>query len=129
VSRKQPRSRTRRQPRDPEREKRTIFVGNLPLSITQQALKKSFREYGCIETVRLRGAIARNPKIPKKTSVITKQFHPDQESIHGYVVFKEELAAQAALSKYENRITTNQLKQSLTLIFVLNVTIPVISKI
>ncbi|XP_062503028.1 RNA-binding protein 34-like isoform X2 [Corticium candelabrum] len=81
-----------------ERDKRTVFVGNLPVATTRRTLKKLFCKYGSIEATRLRGAIAYNPKLTKRASMIRKQFHPDQESVSGYVVFKKESAANDALN-------------------------------
>eukprot|EP00058_Branchiostoma_floridae_P024551 XP_002610041.1 hypothetical protein BRAFLDRAFT_129224 [Branchiostoma floridae] len=40
--------------RDPERDQRTVFVGNLPVSTTKKELKKMFRKFGEIESVRFR---------------------------------------------------------------------------
>lgn len=72
-----------------ESKARTIYVGNLPLSTTQQQLKSLFRECGAIESARLRCAIAADPKLPKKAVVIKKAYHKEANSIGGYVRFKE----------------------------------------
>ena len=37
---------------DAEKEKRTVFVGNLPMAIKERKLRKIFAEFGTVETVR-----------------------------------------------------------------------------
>ena len=51
---------------DPEKEARTVFVGNLPVSCKKQELKKIFGEYGKIEAVRFRCAARPDLKTTKK---------------------------------------------------------------
>lgn len=84
-----------------EKNKRTIFVGNIPssceprvsllclfqlnsninhaVSSNLQELRKHFIKCGAIESVRLRGIIPSNPKIPKKAAAVksvTSLFQP-----------------------------------------------------
>jgi nucleolar protein 12 len=46
-----------RRPVDPEREKRTVFVGNVPVAAKKPALKNMFRAYGAIESIRFRSVV------------------------------------------------------------------------
>jgi len=72
---------------DPEKEARTVFVGNIPTSFTKTNLKALFVGYGKIETVRFRGAGRPDLKTTKKAAVITRKFHDDRDNINGYVRF------------------------------------------
>lgn len=72
---------------DPEKEARTVFVGNLPTSFQKKNLKSLFTGYGNIETVRFRGASRPDLKTTKKEAVITRTFHDDRDNIIGYVRF------------------------------------------
>ena len=73
---------------DPEKEKRTVFVGNLPVHVTVKSLKRRFKEFGEIETVRLRGAARPDLKTTKKVAVIKRQVHENRHNINAYIRFK-----------------------------------------
>ncbi|XP_060099066.1 RNA-binding protein 34 [Heteronotia binoei] len=79
--------------------KRTVFVGNLPISCTTQMLKAFFKEYGQIESVRFRCLIPAEDTLSKKLAAIKRKVHPDRKYINAYVVFKEECAAVNALRR------------------------------
>lgn len=64
---------------------RTIFVGNVPLSVPKQKLKKLFMKYGQVDALRLRGVPVADPRVPKKVAFIKREFHPDRNSLHCYV--------------------------------------------
>ena len=52
---------------DPEKEKRTIFVGNIPIGVKKgKALKKVFGDCGTIESIRYRSAARPDLKTTKK---------------------------------------------------------------
>ena len=59
---------------DREKEARTVFVGNLPVSCKKQELKKIFGEYGKIEAVRFRCAARPDLKTTKKVWIICTFF-------------------------------------------------------
>lgn len=42
---------------DPDREKRTLFVGNVPVDVQKEAFKKLFKQYGTVESVRFRSVV------------------------------------------------------------------------
>ncbi|XP_062073581.1 uncharacterized protein LOC133777845 [Humulus lupulus] len=77
---------------------RTVFVGNLPLTVKKKALIKEFTKFGEVDSVRIRSVPITDTKKPRKGAVITKQFHEAADSIHAYVVFKTEQSAQSSLS-------------------------------
>lgn len=82
--------------RDPEEEKRTVFVGNLNVDCKKEELMKIFKPYGKIEAVRFRNIVPEDISKPKKYAYITKQQHPNKKSINGFVRFKDEDAAKNA---------------------------------
>ena len=87
---------------------RTIFVGNLPNSFTRKGLEKLFRDYGAIESTRIRSVATTGVKVPqafagnqnlvKKVSVnLHKVDVQAKPSIVGYVVFTNSDSADKAL--------------------------------
>ncbi|KAJ1172230.1 hypothetical protein NDU88_004078 [Pleurodeles waltl] len=81
------------------KDKRTVFVGNLPVSFTKQALRVLFKDYGAIESVRFRSVARAEPTLNRRVAAIQRQVHPKRKSIHAYVVFKEEAAAGLAVAR------------------------------
>lgn len=79
-------------------EARTVFVGNVSLGVRKKMLRRLFKGCGAIETVRIRSVPVADLKLPKKASVITKQFHPSRNTANCYIVFATEVAAENALS-------------------------------
>ena len=61
-----------RDDKDPEKESRTIFVGNLPLDMVKKKhnLKTMFRQFGKIETLRFRNAPRPDYKVSKRVRLI-----------------------------------------------------------
>ncbi|CAL1536921.1 unnamed protein product [Lymnaea stagnalis] len=89
----------RNRKRDKVADKRTIFVGNCPLSADKKILKKLFKEYGEIESIRFRCAPPADPTLPRRAIVITKNFHEQCNNYVAYIVFKEVEAAMKALER------------------------------
>ncbi|KAL8564291.1 hypothetical protein ACOMHN_050902 [Nucella lapillus] len=79
-------------------EKRTVFVGNVPLTRDKKALTRLFKQFGEIESVRFRCAPVADPSTKKRVAMITKEFHEKRNNISAYVCFKEEEAAKKAVS-------------------------------
>ncbi|XP_017290178.1 RNA-binding protein 34-like [Kryptolebias marmoratus] len=50
--------------------KRTVFVGNLPISCTEKTLRSFFRDQGPIESVRFRSVVREDPSMSRKVAVI-----------------------------------------------------------
>lgn len=92
-------------------DERTIFAGNLPLSASVKTLKKYFREFGVVESLRLRSVpIAGvavdekgNQNLVKKVCSNSRMFGDQKGSFNSYVVFATAEAATAALSA-NNRV-------------------------
>ena len=90
---------------DKESDERTIFLGNLPLSMAgnKKALKKLCSSLGDVENVRFRGAAKPDLKTSKKAAVITKNFHPNRHNILGYVKFKEIRSVEKAVAELNGK--------------------------
>ncbi|CAD1472645.1 unnamed protein product [Heterotrigona itama] len=83
---------------DLKKDKRTIFVNNLPKNITKKKVEKLFKKFGKIDTVRLRGKIPKSLNIPKRTAAITNDLHSKLKSIYAFVKFESEESVKKALS-------------------------------
>ncbi|NXI70508.1 RBM34 protein, partial [Anseranas semipalmata] len=86
--------------------KRTVFVGNLPVNSTAQMLKSLFKEYGQIESIRFRSVVPAEDTLSKKLAAIKRKIHPNMKYINAYVVFKEECDAIKALKKNGTEIAS-----------------------
>ncbi|MED6235939.1 hypothetical protein ATANTOWER_002255 [Ataeniobius toweri] len=79
--------------------KRTVFVGNLPISCTVKTLRRLFRDKGPIESVRFRSVVREDPSMSRKEATIKRKVHPKKQSINAYVVFKNEEGVAKALER------------------------------
>ena len=93
--------------RDSEQEARTVFIGNLPGTITTKTLKNVFAEIGKIETIRLRGAARPDLKTTKKQAIIQRKFHEKQQNIIAYIRFEDEKSVKKALKLNSTKIEDN----------------------
>lgn len=80
-----------------EQESRTVFVGNVPVNIKMSTIKNVFKTFGEIETMRLRNVAVNNLNVPKRVSVIKKNFHPQRDTANVYIRYKTIDQAQNAL--------------------------------
>ena len=89
------RKKTNKEP-DP-REGRTVFVGNIPITCTKKQIKQLFRQYGCVETVRVRSMQVESGTLP---AVVAKRMHKQLagSSFNAYVVFSSGADAEKALA-------------------------------
>ncbi|CAH1763449.1 6445_t:CDS:2 [Entrophospora sp. SA101] len=85
---------------DPEQSERTIFIGNLPVSVIQKEnfkkLKSQFSIFGKIESIRFR-SIAFSEPLPRKISFITKKLHPKRDILNAYILYKEKSSVEDSL--------------------------------
>lgn len=86
----------RRRETDP-RENRTVFVGNLPATVTRRKLRQLFSQHGKVASVRLRSIVVEKGKLPVKVAK-RQQKQMTSSTVNGYVVFEEEEQAEKALS-------------------------------
>eukprot|EP01041_Mallomonas_annulata_P007125 gene7125-14493_t len=97
------------------KDKRTLFVGNVPLSFTLPNLTKMFKEFGEIESVRMRSvpiagtAVDQvgNQNLVKKVCVNTKKFGDQKGSYNAYIVYKDQICSEMALTA-NNRVVENR---------------------
>ncbi|NWV73719.1 RBM34 protein, partial [Dasyornis broadbenti] len=87
-------------------DRRTVFVGNLPVSCTVQVLKSLFKKYGQIQSIRFRSLIPAEDTVSKKVAAIKHKVHPNAKFVNAYVVFKEECDAQKALKENGTEIAS-----------------------
>ncbi|MEQ2271148.1 hypothetical protein XENORESO_001340 [Xenotaenia resolanae] len=70
--------------------KRTVFVGNLPISCTVKTLRRLFRDKGPIESVRFRSVVREDPSMSRKEATIKnsmeiqKGFHIRVDRVANY---------------------------------------------
>ncbi|XP_075947766.1 RNA-binding protein 34 [Anarhichas minor] len=81
------------------KEKRTVFVGNLPISCTRKTLQSLFKDKGTIESIRFRSVVREDPLMSRKVAVIQRKTHPKKQSINAYVVFEDEATVAKALER------------------------------
>ncbi|NXH95452.1 RBM34 protein, partial [Pachycephala philippinensis] len=91
---------------DETEERRTVFVGNLPVTCTVQVLKSLFKKYGQIQSIRFRSLIPAEDTVSKKVAAIKHKLHPNAKFVNAYVVFKEECDAQKALKENGTEIAS-----------------------
>lgn len=70
---------------DPVELERTIFVGNIPITCDKKKIKKHFKKYGEIETVRIRGIPVADLKTSKKVAAIKKEFNPNRSNVFCFI--------------------------------------------
>jgi len=74
-----------------------VFVGNVPVSVKMSAIKNLFKQFGEVETTRLRSVAVKNLDVPKRVSIMKGDFHPQRDTANVYVRFKTIEQAQKAL--------------------------------
>ena len=86
----------RRREADP-RESRTVFVGNIPISLPKKRLKQLFKKYGTVESVRFRSMTIGEGDLPAR---IARKTHKQLggNSLNAYVVFGSEEEAEKSLA-------------------------------
>lgn len=95
---------------DDEKLRRTVFVGNLTLKVKKKAILREFAQYGAVESVRLRSVPLLDTKVPRKGAVITGKINEAIDSQHAYIVFKEEMSANAALAHNMKEFNGNHIR-------------------
>lgn len=104
----QPIQKRQKKKRDKKNDRRTVFVGNLPLTITKKKMKQMFTPCGQIENLRMRGAIPANPKLSKRYAILKKAYHPKCLSINAYVCFVDKESADKACKMMNGTIVEGQ---------------------
>jgi len=100
VSRKCKKIKKAESNKDLSETERTVYIGNIPTSMTKKDLVKLFSSVGGVVSARIRGAVSNDPKKSKKVAAITKNIHVKVESLFAYVKFESsELAVKAVNEK------------------------------
>ncbi|KAM4680106.1 RNA-binding protein 34 [Amazona ochrocephala] len=86
--------------------RRTVFVGNLPVNCTAQVLKSRFKEYGQIKSIRFRSLVPAEDTLSKKLAAIKRKVHPNAKFVNAYIVFEEECDAIKALKENGTEIAS-----------------------
>lgn len=76
---------------------RTIFVGNVNKETSEKLVKNLFKQFGAIDSIRMRGVIPNSAKITKKVAKISQQTHDKQQCVHFYIKYKETESVEKAL--------------------------------
>eukprot|EP01006_Ploeotia_vitrea_P048903 TRINITY_DN67287_c2_g1_i1.p1 TRINITY_DN67287_c2_g1~~TRINITY_DN67287_c2_g1_i1.p1 ORF type:complete len:616 (+),score=385.70 TRINITY_DN67287_c2_g1_i1:50-1849(+) len=82
---------------------KTVFVGNVPNTMTTSELCKLFADAGPIASVRFRSIAFADASLPRKAAFIKRRFHESRDTMNAYVVFKTAEAAKKALD-WHNRV-------------------------
>lgn len=86
-----------------EREQRTVFVGNIPISSEKKNLQKLFKGAGEIEKIWIRSVpVDTESKISVKGKVILKQYVSNASSKNCYILFSKQEEAQKAVSQFNS---------------------------
>ncbi|XP_065184539.1 RNA-binding protein 34-like [Sycon ciliatum] len=88
---------------DPERDQRTLFISNLPVTYSQKQLSRLCSEYGLISSVRFRSVAISSAEKSRKVAVMKREYDTERNVKNGYVVFCEEDGVQKALA-LQNRV-------------------------
>jgi nucleolar protein 12 len=96
-----------------ERRRRTLFVGNLPLSCKKNQLKQIFKKYGRVEKIWFRNIAYTHPGRPKKISWIKKDFHPDLQTMTAFILFDSRENARKALVEHNTVLSGHHIRVDL----------------
>uniref|UniRef100_UPI00398ECFB8 RNA-binding protein 34 n=1 Tax=Pristiophorus japonicus TaxID=55135 RepID=UPI00398ECFB8 len=86
--------------------RRTLFVGNLPWECSKQMITAVFKEFGPIESVRFRSVARADTSISRRLATIQRKVHPKRNNMNAYVVFEQDGDAARALSRNGCEIQT-----------------------
>lgn len=98
-------------PSEDERLPRTVFVGNVPVGTTSKDLKKLFKPYGAIESVRFRGVVPECPKIPKRDALLGGRIHRSVDTLIAYVVFADTEEVEKSVAEAVDGVNMTVLKE------------------
>lgn len=90
--------------------KRTIFISNIPNIVKKEEIKKVFRQFGHIESIRERCIVPKDLTMKKKVAAIKNQIHPKIDVTTMFIVYKTVTAAQKALSMNGKKFEGNYLR-------------------
>ncbi|GCB72795.1 RNA-binding protein 34 [Scyliorhinus torazame] len=86
--------------------RRTLFIGNLPSECSKQMVTAMFKEFGPIESVRFRSVAPVEPNMSRRLATIQKKIHPKRNNMNAYIVFEQDSDAVRALTRNGYEIQT-----------------------
>ena len=96
IRRKEARAKAQKVKSDPRLE-RTIFIGNIPNSCTRKDVKKLLKDYGVIESIRLRSIRVTDGERTVKVARKTQKQIVENSTFNAYVVFSSSKEAESCL--------------------------------
>ncbi|KAK2588177.1 hypothetical protein KPH14_004220 [Odynerus spinipes] len=90
--------------------RRTVFIGNVPKDTKKEEIKKVFKEFGPIQSIRIRGVAPETMGMSKKVAAIKRKLHPNVDYFCMLVVFKNEESASKSLSINGKKFKGNYLR-------------------
>ena len=91
-------------------DKRTIFIGNLPIGYKRKKLRKMFDEFGKIESLRFRSVAISDLKLGRKVCLKSNKINENATSKNGYIVFVNEECVENSLSKNGTLINEHHIR-------------------
>ncbi|TPX39889.1 hypothetical protein SeMB42_g06204 [Synchytrium endobioticum] len=94
---------------DAEKLARTLFVGNVPVTVLDKFVLKEFKQlfeqHGKVESIRFR-SMAFSVALPRKTAAIARKLHPGRDTCHAYVVYARDTSTVTASAGTEAAAAT-----------------------
>lgn len=87
----------------------------MPVNVKMSAIKKLFKQFGEIETSRLRSVGVKTLDLPRRVSIITGNFHPQRATANVYIRFKTIDAAQKALCLNSTKFEQHTIRVDMSL--------------
>ncbi|CAO4374113.1 unnamed protein product [Caenorhabditis nigoni] len=76
---------------------KTVFVGNMPLTMNEKSVQRIFSDFGKVSSVRMRCLIPINEKLTRRVTHLSGKLNDKQTSLTFYVKFEEEESVEKAL--------------------------------
>jgi nucleolar protein 12 len=104
-------------PVDETKNDRTLFVGNLPISMSnQKAISKYFSKYGKIESIRIRSIPLAGVKVDragdqslvKKVSANQHKYGDQKSSVNAYIVYEDASVIEEIIKEENNKLIENR---------------------
>ncbi|EGT49293.1 hypothetical protein CAEBREN_16941 [Caenorhabditis brenneri] len=76
---------------------KTVFVGNMPLTMNEKSVRRIFSDFGTVSSVRMRNLIPINEKLSKRVTHLSGKLNDKQSSLTFYVKFENEESVENAL--------------------------------
>lgn len=76
---------------------KTVFVGNMPLTMNEKSIRRIFSDFGTVDSVRMRNLIPANEKLSRRVTHLSGKLNDKQTSLTFYVKFTSEEFVEKAL--------------------------------